>query len=481
VIRNIRREEGVGLPITMGVLLIVMMLAAWALSSTQIQSVSSQTDLNGKRAIAAADAGLQAASWRLVRSTPSAITGTQCVRTDVPAVGPVETDCAAAPDRVSLGNGVEYAFVVTREYTTTDVANNVHCAGERVVAFDRCATAVGYVNGVARRRVQTRLAPTTFRHAGLIADESVSLQNNDQTFVCAGESPGVVGSNDIITLGNNNKLADSGTCGGSGTWSVQTEEPGKVSGTTVEGVTRVPIPYPGRYDFPPIDFGTTATGNDNATITGAGISWNGGFARRELWLGAGTVELRAGTYNFCNLIVLQGSVLTVRAGEVAKVYIDSPDRPGSGCALGTGGFYLQSNTATNWGNPSDPVTSASPATRAPQLQIYVYGSTAWESPNTKPCNGEKGGAVLICNGSSLAAAIYAPNSQVVLSNQADFVGAIAADKIVLENGVKFRLPNGLDLGSNRDAKMMRWTECTKAAPNPSNYESGCAAGALDTP
>ena len=71
--------------------------------------------------------------------------------------------------------------------------------------------------------------------------------------------------------------------------------------------------------------------------------------------------------------------------------------------------------------------------------------------------------MLICNTGKFAGTIYAPTSKVVLSNGVEFVGAIAADRIVLENDVEFRLPDGLGVttvgSTTGGSDIARWTEC----------------------
>jgi hypothetical protein len=129
----------------------------------------------------------------------------------------------------------------------------------------------------------------------------------------------------------------------------------------------------------------------------------------------------------------------------------------------------------NWAG-NDP-TSAQVAARAPQLRLMVHGSTAWETGN-RECNGNKAGAVLICNASRFAGLIYAPNSKVVLSNASQFVGAIAADRLDVENSIRLRFPPGMSEITPSTipggSRISRWSECRDDQPVAGDPESGCA-------
>jgi Tfp pilus assembly protein PilX len=461
---RLRSETGLGLPLTMAVLLITLTLAGWVATASQESHSAATTDRSSKRALGAAEAGLARAAWRLDQQP--AIASNQCLLSAAALADGTAQETIAAPlagvcpasTTATLGNGAAYSFTVTAQNTVPTT-----CAGEPSPAGERCATAIGTVAGVTRR-VQARLATgsvaTTYTHTGIVGRTSVRLGNSVEMWTCGGETPGRIGSNTSIDFGNSIKLGES--CGGSGSWGVaHPGTPGLVSGS--------PSPYPSNtvppttHTLPNVDPGNTATVNDNALLTGSGYVWDGGAAARTLRITSNKV-IPAGTYNLCSL-TLDGGNIDVVTGGTATIYIDSPDRAGSGCAAGTGGFWAKNGESTNWGAGGD-VKSAVPATRAPWLRLLVVGSTAWES-GTRPCNGNKAGAVLLCNSNRFAGTIYAPASKVVLSNSVEFVGAIAADRVDLENSVRFRLPTGLSaqtVGTTPGgAVMRRWTECRSKA------------------
>lgn len=466
MIERLRDERGIGLPMAMSVLVIVMLAAALTAANSAEFHRTSEKDRSAKRAQGAADAGVQRAMWRMAQ-TPAPAAG-QCVVSTASGdalAAPVGGECVAAAG-MSLGNGASTRFVVTPE-----LAAGTACAGETVTVGERCVTTIGLVSGV-QRRVQARFTraavPNPYTPVGLVGRTSVVFGNSITAYRCAGDPTASVGSNGTVTLGNG--IVFDGPCTGSSAWGVTTMSPGGSVSGTATGATYATIPPPG-FSIPPIDFGTTATVNNNATIGPGGVSWSG---TRQLTV-TGNVQLDAGTYNVCNLTIASGGTLTVRNGAVATILLDSPDRTGSGCAAGTGGFHAMNGVDVNW-TGNDP-TSAQVAARAPQLRLLVHGSTAWET-GTRECNGNKAGAVLICNSSRFAGLIYAPSSKVVLSNSVDFVGAIAADRIDAENSVRLRFPPGMETitpsTTPGSARVSRWTECRDDQPVAGDPESGCA-------
>lgn len=464
---RLRAEDGIGLPLAITVLALVLMLSALAATASQRLHLTSETDRSSKRALAAADGGVQRATWRL--SQTPAPTAAQCVRSGASGetlAAPVSGECPAGV-AMSLGNGASTSFVVSPE-----LAAGAACAGEAVLQGERCATAIGIVSGVQRRvqvRVTRGMVPNPYTPTGLVGRTSVVIGNSITGVRCAGDPTASVGSNGTISVGNDIAL-DTSSCGGNSNFSFTTMSPGGGLSGSTGGVPHTTVPPPG-FTLPPIDFGTTPATNDNNLINGGGFAWSG---TRELTV-TGNLQLEAGTYNLCSLTVNDGANLSVRNGALARILIDSPDRAGSGCAAGTGGVHVKSTIDVNWGGSS--MTSAQAAARAPQLHLLVYGSTAWESGN-RPCNGNKAGAVLICNAVRFAGLIYAPNSKVVLSNSVDFVGAIAANRIDVENAIRLRFPPGMGAitpsTTPGESRVARWTECRENQPAAADPESGCA-------
>lgn len=453
---RLRDERGIGMPLTIGVLAIVLSLTAWTVTSSSDLHRTSETSRDTKRALGPADAGIERAVWRLARTPAPAIADCVVSSASGDTVAPKSGGNCPAAVATPMGNSASYSYTVEPEATSATGS----CAGAPIAIGDRCVTATGTANGVTRRvqsLLRRQVVATTYDFTGMVGKTWITLGNSVEAFICGGETPGRIGSNGSIQFGNSIKLGES--CGGSGAWGVaHPGTPGLVTGSATPNPTNTNPPT--THTMPAVDPGDTAAVNNNGALTGAGWVWDGGgSAQRQLRVTQNKV-LPAGTYNFCSLTLDNGN-LDVAWGGTATIYIDSPDRAGSGCAAGTGGFWAKNGEDMNWGNGGD-VKSAEPATRAPWLRLLVVGSTAWES-GTRPCNGNKAGAVLLCNSNKFAGTIYAPASKVVLSNSVEFVGAVAGDKVDLENSVKFRLPNGLGtqtvgqtVGSPSST---RWSEC----------------------
>ena len=133
------------------------------------------------------------------------------------------------------------------------------------------------------------------------------------------------------------------------------------------------------------------------------------------------------------------------------IYIDSPDRAGSGCAAGQGGITSGNNAV--FSNPTgDP--------RA--MQIVIYGSTAY--PDLE-----------IPNNTVLAAAIYAPNTGVSFKNNGSFTGGITAKTVTLKNNATWdnRLAN-FRLATTLVYYRGAWRQCpTRSSATATTPAAGC--------
>jgi hypothetical protein len=164
-----------------------------------------------------------------------------------------------------------------------------------------------------------------------------------------------------------------------------------------------------------LPFGTTQTTNSDATIV-AGYT----AATRSLTVAAGaTLTLAAGDYNFCFVTLGNGASLAAAAGARVRVFVDSPNRTGSGCTSPTGGKFSAASTAAK----------LNPTTTAGQLEIYMYGTVNppanLASPPPATCNNDFN----FNNGTSATSNsvyIYAPDSNVKIESNAYQYGAVVA-------------------------------------------------------
>jgi hypothetical protein len=159
------------------------------------------------------------------------------------------------------------------------------------------------------------------------------------------------------------------------------------------------------------------------------------------------------TFNFCNLSFTHQTKIVLLNGAVARFFIDSSERPGSGCATTgtltlTGVSEINYNSAT--GTPGDPTA----------LQFLVYGSAT----------------VTISDQPGLSAALYAPSADVSFTDKTVFYGAIDARSVTASGGLDFRAADVSTILTTSSARFFQretWAECRSQPTNPSYPESGC--------
>lgn len=478
MMRLFREERGIALPAALGVLVVVGVLSASTFAVSSRLNDTSTASRDAKGALQAADAGLEAAMFRMndvgFQSVSQCFTTTGVARgtgTDPETGGtPAGSECAGVKE--NIGNNSSFTYYVTPALNDGDV-----CAGLPVHHTDpsgavtitqRCVTAVGTVNG-ERRRIQARVASyigtQLFPIGGILAINGIKAQNNSIV-------SGVLGSNGQITLGNNSVIS-----GGIKLGTSSTPPPVLGTGSTVGGTP--PLSYrseaEGAFVLAPVDMGNTATVNNNGRITsgldaGQNVTYtNTAAAPRTLSLGNnGSLTLGGGTYNFCKVTLGNNSFISIAAGAKIRFFLDSPDRSGSGCipsgqtaaqarANGYGGMFL--GQGANFNNPGPSIN----------FQIYMYGYS------------DGSHKVNFFNAANMNAAIYAPSSELIWNNTGGITGAVSASKVEFKNSAKFTWGGGsgqFDLSELRTDTVsvyyrMAWKECRRVRTASSDPESGC--------
>jgi Tfp pilus assembly protein PilX len=411
-------DGGFAMPTAIIILFVVTMLTAAAIAVATQSSTSTTRDNNVKAEIEAAEAGLQVARYRLSQLKP---TETQCIGESQAETA--EASCKDSPE--GLGNGATFQY-----WTTLPLKAGEKCSGSTVEAVagvtQRCITSEGIVNGVKPGvRLQTSVKSSAggsplFPINGVVGLESVEFKNNDEIKANGG-------TNGKFSVGNNSsvehvalgKSSPPGQPEGKGSWGPVTKEATD-------------------FTLAPVIVGASATVNSNSRIESgldksSGITYNGATRTLE----AGELKLGGTVYNFCNLTLGNGATIEV-LGEV-KIYIDSPNDPGSKCKAGDGKFTFANNASIV--NPSKDPT---------KLQIYIYD--------------ESGGPVEVKNNAAFYGVIYAPNSAVSIKNNAEFVGAVAAKSVSFKNNFSFssdkRVESLLGGGGGGTYKRATWEQCT---------------------
>lgn len=454
-------QEGVALPVATAMLLVISLFVIAFFSVTLQVNETSIEDRSSKRALAAAEAGVQTALYRMNEIGTSQ--PTLCFTTDwVPLQ---DGQCPGETD--PLGNGASYTYYVTPELGTAPCV----VAG---AATDRCITAIGTADGV-QRRVQVRANTIT----GAVSYKSIGLMSNSLMY--AGNSSEItseVGANGVVHFGNSAKTFSNSSADIDGAVLHAPGSTYQTSGSSQQiagGRQSVSTPYA----FPAIEFEPIETTATN--LTTPGWSKSGYSATTMQWTVSGSQSLAAGTYYFCRFFMANGAKLTFSSSAPTQIYIDSPSRSGSLCEGQTnpattypvGTFWTENSNEFNKDGREDLV------------EVFVHGTSyngtrtppsfctpAGDSPHTDKCESD----VLLNNSSGFEGMIYAPGTTVELNNSGKMKGAIAADKIRFNNSVVFELTDavkdsapltsgGIDRGN--------WVECRPQATVANDPESGC--------
>jgi Tfp pilus assembly protein PilX len=453
---RVRDERGVALVIVLIAMVVAGLLAAAVIAGAVQSNDTTIRGGNLNAAVAAADSGLDVATYRINMLAPSA---GNCVTNAV--VAATSGQCPQdGPE--SLGNGASYTF-----WTSPVMAAGGTCAGLQVdssqsAIAQRCITAIGTANGVSAR-VQARVAAftaTPLFPEPLIGLAGVTIGNN--ATIGSTTVPAVVGTNGQLKVGGGNTMMTGYVLG------PNAPAPQVGNGaTTGTGTTRTAAQGP--FVLSPVNPGNSATVNDDSRITngadpltGNKNVWNPNT--RSLEIGNnGSLTLGGGTYNFCNFKMDQNSTLTVASNTKIRMFIDSPDDPNSGCPAGSGNFTMANNgtAINNYGGNYQPGTGDPTA-----LQIYVYGLN--NDTNT----------VTFANNTNSYVTLYAPQSNVVVSpsSNSSFTGAIAGYTVNVGNVANFQYngaDSGLTAGTTGLYYRTAWEQCPATPTSPSDPTSGC--------
>jgi Tfp pilus assembly protein PilX len=447
-----REQDGVAMVVAVGVLAVTSMLAFVALSASTHLTRSTVKDGNTKRALEAAQAGIDVALYRLVRvgSMPSGSFNINCVTTAEVAWSSAVPHCPGATGQ--LGNGASYTYWVTPDLTSTGLAGlsqvKAECGSTTMLAGERCITATGTVNGVTRR-AQTRVAGVPlFPMAGILGFKGVLIDSSQNWSGPNFQITSDTGSNGPITFGQNVNApllpyhcyigpGGSSPCGG----------------------TQQGVPTLTAASVDTLPFAGTAVANQNSTIVTGYTA-----ATRSLSV-TGTTTLAAGDYNFCSVKVANGATLAAASGARVRIYVDSAARAGSGCSgvANQGTFVAAQSSLLNAGSTGN-------------LETYLYGTSAPAPPFTPPppttCNND----FSYYHGSTTATAgvfVYAPNSKVSITANGKINGAVVGCQVTflaLAATARYDSPpsrptasSGLETGT--------WRECT--GQYVGDPESGC--------
>jgi Tfp pilus assembly protein PilX len=464
-----KRQDGVVLPVATGMLMVIAILVVGFFTVALRVNGTSVEDRSSKRALAAAEAGLQTAVYRLnMLNQLAQANAANCLTTTW--VAPTEGECPAQTE--SIGNGAQFSYYVSPA-SAAGTAGCVTLPDVPISTLDRCITAVGTVNGV-RRRVQTRVVsqPTifAFNQVGLIGKSLVQAYNSAKLI-------SDVGSNERVVFYNSVNVEDNPSIDVDGRVMLLTGGTYEYhNSVTVDGGTQT-VTTPFELGMP--DFEAVENSNNNSTLgSDLGSSWE--ETTRRIHIASGEKTIRPGTYHVCN-VALGGSVklkFSHTGGARTRIYVDSPSRPDSMCAG-------QADPAGTFTADNSVEINKEVGEREELLDIYMYGTPfndtraeyPWCSPihhpdQTATCRSD----FMLDNSVNYYGGVYAPNSTIQAHNSVKIWGALAADKLLFFNSVDFTLTGemkGRPPEGTGAAQRRGWGECRAQPTVATDPESGC--------
>lgn len=482
---RLRSEAGVSLAVAIVSLTLMVVLGGIALQQAvnSLAHTSRQTDV--KRALQAADAAIDMATFRLARLdlggtlkidplNPQAVTSQSCIvsRGDVVGgidVAPLNTLLPPDPDgrrwcpETAPEEAGEHATYTYRVSQLARVGGGT-CGLNGLLDLDREIVAVGR-SGDVTRRVRARLRASL----SLLSGAAVQSGSATQALTMADTARvlGDVHANGNITGTGLNVIAGNAVAG-----------PGKAVSGVVPAGTAGAACQP--FTLPRVDQGTAPTVNDNTartdgcvdllsllslpctvllTTTG-GVQYNAARRTLRVW-GNGRARLTGSTYSFCS-IRLEGQGILQATAPTTRIFIDDPDN----CRDGSGNLIPNAGQITADGQSR--IVNCHLQTQPETLQLYAVGNASIPTTQTLASGSLITGTLraTLCGlnvplvGEPMT--IYAPRSTVQLGGSTAIAGQVAGDAVRMSGLSAVQPVNALinlnQLGANPVLPLYRPTD-----------------------
>jgi type II secretory pathway pseudopilin PulG len=445
-------ERGIATPVVIAVMSVVAMLAAGGALAALGTNEGANEDRRAKRALAAAEAGIQQAAYRLATLRPDQ---TMCLGASGPnyTASPVGGECTT-PVPGTLSPDTSFSYVATPALAAGAACADQPNLASDTTSTDHCITATG-ISGTVQRRLQARVRVARgglFSGIGLIGLDLVKMVNSDKIW-------SDIGSNGLID-GDNSIEVNSG---------YRLRIPNSAPTPTISGSNPPVVRLSSPWALAQTDFASVAAGNNNSQLASLPSNrWNP--TTKMMTFPSGSLTLPGGSYHLCDFYADDSVTVSLQSGATAsnpvRIFIDSPSRAGSGCTGTSGRFCLDNSINFNASG------------NAAALEIYVYGSTS-TCGQTSSFNGSsyaENTPVILNNSVNFRGTIYAPTTTVRLNNSVKMDGGIAAQAIYLENSIEFRHPSSLSGAAAAAGPIRRlsWVECRPLPTTASDPESGCS-------
>jgi hypothetical protein len=448
----LRSEGGMVLPTALFATIAAFGLGTAAVVATVNAQHGTTRDNHSKEAIAAADAGASVALMRLNRYASALTVSTPCLGMSGSTL--VLTNVAAdgwCPEVNGTVGGSTYAYRVTPQ---TGGGLSVVAAGS---------------SGEVSRRIAIALTSSTvgsvLEDAGVIGVEDITLSNSADIRVG-------VGTNGNVKLGNNSSI-----CGnirhGVGKETTFTNNSHQCSGY---GITEGNQSLPPVSSFIPADISTnnsnyrlamcTSTKPEKIPLGCQSDSYvangNRGFTSTVPWNPStrtistdqnSTLTLTGGDYFICRLVLSNNSHLIMGATAHVRIFFDTPEN----CKLKAGAEQLSLSNNTDiqaTGNQGSAGNADLPG-------LYLMGSTAIPTKATFANN----------TGTTNEFVLYAPNTDIVIENNATYKGVLAGKTVTLTNNATVEQDAAFEPPEIGGAKLFArqsYVECVGATGSPPN-------------
>jgi hypothetical protein len=446
-------HAGFAMPVVVGVSAVLMLVATLAVSTGLNATTGSNRDRQVKVSRQAADAGMELALFHL--NTVVAGQAQPCATRDASGSYTLAGYAAGgewcAPVTETLADGSTVQYQVSKE---------TPIAGTHPEQVTRKIVATGTYLGQQRRvYTETRAirGVPVFGIYGIAAKDQITLINNVR--IGTPTHPVDVRSNGNIQMQNDVQLCGNVTPG-----------PGKTLTLTdhaaiCPGKSTAPATSQIQFDDYVADHNAAWITNDNGRLGCGGgatkdacydpgnILWDA--SKRELIVqDDAELTLSGSVYSLCRLNLKNNSRLFIAprpANSPIKIYFNSPSK--------CGGITENIMIENGWGvtnNNADPTT----------LQFFVLGS----STTTTVVN-IKNNTV---NSAATPMMLYAPNSEVILENNAMISGGLVGKTVLIKNNVQFNYDPNAVTPPGSTALIYQPTQHRECSPQPTGPpDSGC--------
>ena len=439
-----RSESGMALPVALFATIASFSLASAAVVASVDSQHGTARDHSSKEAIAAADAGASIALMRLNRYANALNSSTPCLGVSGNAL--VVTVAAAdgwCPEIKGTVGSSTYAYRMTPKTVGT-----------------MSVVATGASSGVGRRIAISFTAQTVgsiLAAEGLVGQENIEFTGNAEVNVG-------VGTNGDVTASGNAALCRNIRHGIGKKW----EHNGNAEQCKGYVVTESNASLPPVSSFMPADIATNNSNYRLVTCTSTGIpagcqsdSYNGSWGSsspfnsktRSLSLsGNSTLTLTGGDYWLCSLSLSGNNHLIMGSGAHVRLFFDTPEN----CGVGSGKSQISFA-----GNTSIEATGYKSEIGKFDLPgLYLMGSPTLRTK--VDLSGNNGVNELI---------LYAPNTDINISGNADYKGVLAGRTIKDSGNGKISQDVGFEapqIGGATLYSRQSYIECAGATGSPPN-------------